>query len=384
VRLWWLVTLSACALIASVLLPVTGAHAADEFADAEITIVPRSGPTFFTDAFSSAEGVVSTSIRLPGPPSEFPVITPLKVSDLRFPPSSVLTFNPKPSMPVCPDDQLGPPPTTNSIPVPEMIARCPGSLIGNGTAKFALARLTQPNSSRDGEVLIFNGGRVGDLPKIKIYAYSYDLTVGIYTSSILEPDGRLRIEIPSLPVDSAVTSIDLSIPGRKVVRPKPDLGVTVTLPAGRDPDYLQVRCPRTGGLPWTTELTLGTRPGGAPSGDPDIVVGDSGTAPCTGVPARPRLAPLRVSGPRAIDQGRRASFRVQIRNSGPKPATGGRLIVSGRGVRTGLPVGTVGAGMTRTVKVAARFLTRGKVRVTFRLKTANAGSTTAVRSVSVR
>lgn len=383
-RLWWRAAGCAFALTASAWLFAAPAPAASEIADAELTIVPRSGPTFFDDAFSSAEGVVSTAIGLPGPPSEYPVITPMKVSDLRFPPSDVLTFNPKPSMPVCPDDQLGPPPTSNSIPVPEMIARCPRSLIGNGTAKFALARLTQPSSSREGEVLIFNGGREGGLPKIKIYAYSYDLTVGVYTSSVLEPDGRLRIEIPSLPFDSAVTSIDLYIPGQKVVRPKPDLAVTVTLPAGRDPDYLQARCPGPGGLAWSTELTLGTRPGGVPGGDPDLIVGDSGTVPCIGVPAKPRLAPLRVAGPLVAGVGRRSVFRVSIENAGPRAAQGGRLLLSGRGVRARVLVGTIAGGASRTVAVAARFRAKGKVKATFRLKTSNAGSRTAVRRIQVR
>jgi len=179
-----------CLLLFAWVLPAI-ANAGDESADAEFTITPKSGATFFNNAFSAAQGTVDTVIRLPGPPDDYPKTTPMKVADLRFPPASALTFNPKPSMPVCPDEQLGPPPTTNSIPVPEMIARCPKALIGNGTALFALARNTKPSAARDGELLIFNGGRVGGLPKIKVHSYSYDLQVGIYTSATLQPDGRL-------------------------------------------------------------------------------------------------------------------------------------------------------------------------------------------------
>ena len=119
------------------------ANAADETAEADVSISPR-GPTFFSNAFSPANWRVDTAIVPSGPFPEVPSITPMKVADLGFPPNTAMTFNPKPSMPVCPDDQLGPPPTSNSIPVPNMIARCPDSLLGNGTAVFGLAQSTSP------------------------------------------------------------------------------------------------------------------------------------------------------------------------------------------------------------------------------------------------
>jgi hypothetical protein len=366
-------------------VPVT-AGAAEESADAEITIRPKFAKTFFKDAFRAADGTVETVVSLPGQFPEYQMITPMKVSDLRFPPSGVLTFRPKPSMPVCPDDKLGPPPTTNSIPVPNMLARCPGALVGNGTAVFALAKSNNPAAARDGEILIFNGGRVGGLPKIKIYAYSYDIQVGVYTSAILQPDGQLRIEIPYLPFDSALTAIGLSIPGKRVVLPKPDLGVRVTLPAGADPDYLQVRCPDDdAGLPWTTDLTLGSRDAiGNPEGPPEFVIGDSGTVPCTGVSAIPRLAGLGISGPGRAIRNQPTVFKVRIRNVGGRAVAGGRLFMSGRGVRAGATVGRIGGGRTRTVTVRARFRLRGPVRASFRVRTSNAGSKVAIRTVRVR
>lgn len=361
------------------------AVSADETAEANFTIRPLSGPTLFSNVFSPAEGRVDTVISLPGPSEEYPKITPLKVADLKLAPSNLLTFNPKPSMPVCPDDKLGPPPTTNSIPVPEMIARCPKALIGNGTAMFALAKNSRPAAARDGDLLIFNGGRVGGLPKIKVYSYSYDLQTGIYTSAILQPDGRLRFEIPPLPVDSAVTAISLSIPGSRTVRPKPKLGITVTLPAGLDRTYVQARCPAQGGLPWSAKHVLGERDtGGNPINDSELTVSDSGVVPCSGTVAKPRIGKMTVAGPASVVLGRTAAYRVTIRNVGSMPISGGRLAVTGRGVSSSVEIPSLAAGKERKVRIDTRFQLAGTVRVKFRLATGNAGSAIETREIQVR
>jgi hypothetical protein len=366
----------------------TMANAAGETADADISITPRSGSTFYNNAFKSANWIVETAIIPSGPFPEVPKIEPMKVADLGFPPSSAMTFNPKASMPVCPDDQLGPPPTSNSIPVPDMIARCPNALIGNGTAVFGLAQSTSPTATRAGEILIFNGGLVGGLPKIKVYAYSYDTSVGIYTSAILQPDGQLLFNIPQLTSDSSVRSLNLSIPGSKIVLEKPNFGLTVTLPAGQDPNYVQAKCVGNAGFPWTADFTMGSRDnGGNPIGDPEFVISDSGTAPCTGVPkapSRPRLANLRVIGPGSARRNRPTVFRVQVRNTGTAAVTGARLVMAGRGVRVNAPVGRVAPRQTKTIVIRARFRLRGLSRTTIKLNTGNAGRKVARKNVRVR
>jgi len=359
--------------------------AGEETADVRISITPKSGSVFFNNAFSAAVGKVETTISLPGLAPEYPKITPMKVADLRFPPNSAMTFNPNLSMPVCPDDQLGPPPTSNSIPVPKMIARCPKSLIGNGTAVFALNKTNSVAARRPGEMLIFNGGRVNGLPKIKIFAYSYDIQVGVYTSAILQPNGRLRIEMPYLAFDSAITAISLSIPGKKTVIPKPQIGLTVTLPAGQDPNYLQAKCAGGGGLPWTADHVLGERDEALnPIGDPEFVVSDSGVTPCTGVSAAPRLAGLKILAPRRVTRNRSAVLRVKVRNAGGRAITGGRMILRGRGLRGGIRVGRIAGGQTRIFAVRARFLAKGLIRATIRFRTKNAGSKVAATKVLVR
>jgi hypothetical protein len=359
------------------------ASAAGETAEADVSISPR-GSTFFSNSFSAANWKVDTAIVPSGPFPAVPTITPMKVADIGLPPSSALTFNPKASMPVCPDDQLGPPPTTNSIPVPQMLARCPNSLIGNGTAVFGLAQSTSPTATRDGEILIFNGGRVGGLPKIKVYAYSYDTTVGIYTSAILQPDGELKFDIPRLTSDSSVRSLNLAIPGQKIVIEKPLFALTVTLPPGQDPSYAQAKCVGNAGFPWTADFTLGSRDaGGNPTGPPEFTVGDLGTDPCTGVVGKATIGSVQVSGPARTKRNRPATYRVRVRNSGNITATGVRLRISGRGISFNGPVGTINPGATRTLNVRLRPRSVGRIRATFKATSGNAGTKSVVKVIRV-
>ena len=360
------------------------ASAAGETADAEVEITPRTAPTFFSNAFSPANWKVETAIIPSGPFPGVPTITPMKVADLGFPPATAMTFNPKASMPVCPDDQLGPPPTTNSIEVPEMIARCPDSLLGNGTAIFGLGQSTSPTATRDGEILIFNGGRVGGLPKIKIYAYSYDTTVGIYTEATLQPDGQLLFDIPRLTSDSSVRSLNLSIPGQEIVLEKPLFDKTVVLPAGQDKTYVQAKCVGDAGFPWSADFTLGSRDaGGNPIGPAEIVISDTGTAPCTGVVGAAKIGSVKVTGPAKVKRNKSATYRVQVKNTGTVAVTNARLKITGRGIAFNAPVGTVNAGATRTVNVRLKPRSTGRIKATFKVTSSNGGSKTATKTVTV-
>lgn len=377
-RLLRLTVILAAAVLAFV-IPAT-ANAAGETAQADVSISPR-GTTFYSNIFIPANWKVDTAII---PADGAPTITPMKVADLGLPASNLLTFNPKASMPVCPDDQLGPPPTTNSIPVPDMIARCPNSLIGNGTAVFALSQSTSALATRDGEILLFNGGRVGGLPKVKVYAYSYDTQVGIYTSAILQPDGQLLFEIPRLTADSSVRTLNLAIPGQRIERYKPQFDLTVVLPPGQDPTYARARCVANAGFSWTADFTLGSRDaGGNPIGDPEFVVSDSGTDPCTGVFGAARIGAVQVTGPTRIRRNRPATYRVRVKNAGNITATGVRVTVFGRGIRSRAFIGNIRAGTIRAVNVRIRPRALGRIRTTFRVTSTNAGSRSVARILRV-
>jgi len=355
------------------------AAAAGETANADVSINPRSA-TFYTNSFVSANWAVETTI-IPAPAA--PTVTPMKVASLGLPAANRMTFNPSASMPICADDQLGPPPTTNSIPVPQMLERCPNSLLGNGTAIFALGQSTNPLANLNGEILVFNGGLVAGKPQLKVYAYSYDTGVGIYTSAILEPDGQLRFDIPRLTADSSVRTMNLSIPGEEVIIEKPNQAITVILPAGQDPNYVQAKC-SGGGFPWTADFTLGSRDvGGNPIGPPEFIVGDSGTDPCSGVLGQARISSVRVFGPARVKRNRLATYRVRVRNSGNMTAEGVRLIVAGRGLRFNARVGRINSGATRVVNVRIRPRSIGRIRASFRVVSSNAGSKTAIKMLTV-
>jgi len=361
----------------------TMANAAGETADADLRITPKT-PTFFTNAFSSANYSLKSSILAAGPFPGTPTVVPMKVADISNPPSSRLTFNPKPSMPVCADDKLGPPPTSNSIPVPEMILRCPNSLIGNGTAVFALGQSNNPLANLAGEVLVFNGGRSGGLPKIKVYAYSYDTGVGIYTDAILQPNGRLLFDIPRLTADSSVRQLNLDIPGQKVVInktvPTPQV---VTLPAGQDPNYVQAKCVGDA-FPWTADFTMGSRDaGGNPIGPPQFVISDTGSDACTGVAGSARIGSVQVIGRARVKRNRPAIYTVRVRNTGNIAATGVRLRVSGRGVSANVAVGSINPRATRTVRVRLRPRAVGRIRALFRATSRNAGTRAAAKIIRV-
>jgi len=267
-----------------------------------------------------------------------------------------------------------------------MIARCPNSIIGNGTAVFALAQNNNQNSplaKLAGETLVFNGGRSGGLPKIKVYSYSYDTGVGIYTEAILQPDGHLLFNIPVLTADSSVRRLDMDIPGQQVVMEKPSLDQTVTLPAGQDPNYAQAKCVGNAS-PWTADFTLGSRDiSGNPIGPPEVIVSDSGSFPCTGLVGKAKIGSVQVSGPATVKRNKFVTYRIKVKNTGVIAAADARLRVSGKGIALDAPVGSINPGATRTVNVRVRPRIAGRIKATFQVNSNNAGSRKATRTVTV-
>ncbi|MGA1213455.1 MAG: thiamine pyrophosphate-dependent enzyme, partial [Solirubrobacterales bacterium] len=171
-----------------------GANASGEIPASQMFLEPKSG-SFFNNAFKAAEWRVETGVTAPNPPNV--EILPTRNTRLNLPPASQFTFNPPASMPVCPDNQIGPE-TNNSAPIPDIVAKCPNSIIGNGTATFLLNRVNQPENpsvSLNGVVVIFNGGRVDGQARLKFWAYSYDTGVAIYTEGTISPAGERVIPI---------------------------------------------------------------------------------------------------------------------------------------------------------------------------------------------
>jgi hypothetical protein len=178
--------------------------------------------------------------------------------------------------------------------------------------------------------------------------------------------------------------MNISIPGQKIVLDKPNFGLTVTLPAGQDPNYVQAKCVGNAGFPWAADFTLGSRDaGGNPIGPADIVISDSGTDPCTGVVGRAKIGSVQVSGPAKVKRNRSATYRVRVKNTGTTTVTGARLRVSGRGITFNAPVGSINAGATRTVNVRVKPRATGRIRATFKVTSNNGGTKSAVKTVTV-
>jgi hypothetical protein len=93
---------------------------------------------------------------------------------------------------------------------------------------------------------------------------------------------------------------------------------------------------------------------------------------------------LTVSGPGSLRKGLAATFRVAITNAGNVRATGVTVVVSGRGIRGTSTVGAIRAGGKRTVKVRIRPTKIGRITVSFRVVSGNAGSKTVKRKFRVR
>lgn len=383
IKRFFLVALVSVGLVA----PVT-ASASDFTPSASLELTPRPGGSFYTNAFKSANWAARTGVSAPPTTTS---LLPTRNTTLRMPPESQMTFNPG-SMPVCPDSEIGPG-IDIEVPIEEIVARCPDSIVGNGDATFLLGRTNQPDDpsvSLTGVVLAFNGGLVDGRPKVKFWAYSYDTSAGIYTEGVLQADGTLDLPIPVLTADSAVNRLDVYIPGVRRSVNFPVQGFSVTLPAGQKSDYVQAKCD-TGTFPFSADFLFGRRtfPGGVPLGPPDfpapVTVPDVGEdESCTGISAVPRLAKPTISGPSTAKVGKVATYKVTVRNTGGSPASGVRLRMSGRGVTVNASVGTIPGESSRTVTVKAKFRSKGTVKATFTASSSNGGTQKAVKTIRVR
>ena len=97
-----------------------------------------------------------------------------------------------------------------------------------------------------------------------------------------------------------------------------------------------------------------------------------------------KISKVKVSGPGKVKKGKKAAYRVKVTNSGNIEATGVRLKVSGKGVSFNTSVGKIAAGKTKTVKVKLKAKKPGKVKVSFKVTSKNAGGKTVKEKITVR
>lgn len=112
--------------------------------------------------------------------------------------------------------------------------------------------------------------------------------------------------------------------------------------------------------------------------------GNAGSAASyTWTSATARLSKIAVSGPRRIGKGRKAIFTVKATNSGTATALGLKVKVQGKGVIAARKAGAAGAASTKAVRITFRPKRTGKIKLTFRVSSSNAGAQTVTRTVAV-
>ncbi|MCO5315475.1 MAG: hypothetical protein M9938_04840 [Solirubrobacterales bacterium] len=366
------------------LLP-TVARGADETATASFSIKSQSG-NLFRQALRPANFNMEVEVRAPYP--ESPKVLPMKRVTLGLP--TDMRFVPKSNFPVCPDNQIGPPPVNLSVPPDVAIARCPGAVIGNGTAGLYLAGANNADGPflKDPVLVVFNGGRTkAGLPKIKVYGFSKGTSAGVYMEGVLQNNGTLAVSIPVLTSDSAVGRFNLAIPA---TQPIVYNNRSVPGSVGRDRSYVQSRC-STGSWRMTSTFLLGNRnDAGQPVGEESTITAAPVSDSCFGAVGTPRFAAFRTSGPKKMKARGRAVFRVRVTNNGTAVMNRIRVFANGPWIRRANVNGgtNLWPGASRWVRVPVRMNNRARrnrsTRITFRATAQKTKVRTGSRWVRVR
>lgn len=368
-----------------------------EVASASMSATPRKG-TLYKGGFVPSNWKIEVEVTQPPPepPATSKDILPLKRVKVNF--GRDIIFKPSNKTKVCPDNKVGPG-GNMSRPPADIIALCPKSVIGNGTADLYLGHKNNGNGPHlslekdSAAVLIaFDGGKQNGRPKIKIYGYSKQTTAGIYMETVLQPDGTLDIAVPPLSADSAVGRFDLNLPGSTPIRYD-----RRTLPqsVGQDPNYLQAKC-STGSWLLTSEFVLGERPGGfenpgGPEGPETTLTAPDFTENCVGKAGKPpagkaKLGAVKVNGKAKAKRGKAQVYKVRVKNAGNAPARGVVVVAKGKGVKgkTKVKIGNIPAKKAKVGKLKLKFTKKGKSKVTFTIRSNNAGNKKANKVVRVR
>ncbi len=128
------------------------------------------------------------------------------------------------------------------------------------------------------------------------------------------------------------------------------------------------------------EFTIGTPPDCDPIPCPS---GFTGNEPVC-LEMKATISRLTVKGPARIRKGRSVGYEARITNSGDARATGVKLSVSGRGIRSRVSVGSIEAGVTRKVKIRFRAGKTGRIKSAFSVRSDNAGARTIRKFIRVR
>ncbi len=96
------------------------------------------------------------------------------------------------------------------------------------------------------------------------------------------------------------------------------------------------------------------------------------------------IGKAKVKGPGKVKKGKKATYKVRIKNSGNAGATGVKVKVKGKGVKARKKVGKIAAGKSKTVKIKLKPKKPGSVKLTFKVTSRNAGGKTVKKRIKVK
>ncbi|MGA7434186.1 MAG: hypothetical protein WBW44_01055 [Solirubrobacterales bacterium] len=345
------------------------ANAADESATASLTMESQNGKLSKTE-YNAVNWSVNASISAP---ASSPKVQPMKKITFNFPKD--MKFVPSSKVPVCGDSDVGPAPVNLSVPPDEVIARCPNAVLGNGTAVIRLGQANCDDCFQylpDPVLVIFNGGtNASGQPKLKIYGYSAQTTVGIYMEGALV-NGTLEVAIPQLTADSATAEFNLNIPGTDS---------PFANRHGVDKTYVQAKC-STGTWLTSASFELGSRDAANnPTTPTETVIAPETSQDCVANQTGSSKLKVSVKGPSKVKKGKKGTFKVKVKNT-TSNTTKIKVKASGKGAK-GSSSAKIAAGKTKTIKVKVKFSKKGKSKVTFKA-TGGGAKGTAKKTVKVK
>ena len=351
------------ATIAAVAMGVVGTgNAAAETATSSTKITERA--PLFKD-FRTAVDVHLEAKVIPDPGAT--KLRELNNTKLNLPKD--LTFSTE-GTPVCEKDigQINPENANRSTEA--VIAECPDSVVGGGTAVINVAGLVAAPIT-DPVLTVFNGGKdaQGD-PILLIHGYSATVLPGghgIPMKGSLK-NGVLDVSVPTLAANSAVTEFTFDLPGT----------------VGRDQNYSQAKC-STGSWSSNAVLTLGRYdPNTGTYVDKIDLVTDPTTQTCTGLPGKARFGSVKVKGPKSVKKGKKGTYKVTVKNIGTAIAKGVKIAASGKGASGKASGGNIAPGASKTISVKVKFSKKGTAKVKFKATASKVSAKTGTFKVKVK
>lgn len=355
-----LATLIASAVAVLGLAGALATSASAETATSVLKITPKG--SLFKEAFRPVTVTFGATVH-PDPGQ-------LKLPELKnvnFTVPKSLTFDMSGSK-VCKKDigQIDP---VNAIrPTAAIIAECPKSVLGTGTATINIAGIVAA-AVTDPILTIFNGGedKKGH-PIMLIHGYSATAVPGghgVMMKAVLK-NGHLDVAIPTLAANSAVTTFSMDIPSAN----------------SKDPKVAQATCPGKS-LDGTAVLTLGTyNPDSGQYENLFDLSSNESTNPCHGKRGHGKFARLKVNGPKRVKKGKKGTYKVRVKNRGTATIKRLKVVAKGKGAKGKRSAGKLAPGDSKTIRVKVKFTKKGKSKVKF--KATGKGAKAKTKNVRVK